>query len=123
MVRHGGSSRRRRCPGSSAVACLPCSTAGLAALTCKSRSPPCSAPEGGGKSASLGGQHPVFQPILPPLAPARFALAAGALVLLVVAFAHIRDGELGQPELGCEPGVVGCYLLLDALPERSTALP
>ncbi len=76
--------------------------------------------EGGGKERfALRGQHPLFQPILAAAGTGKpRSLAAGALVLLVAAFAHIRDGELGQPELGGEPGVVGCYLLLDTLAKQ-----
>ena len=76
--------------------------------------------EGGGKKRfPLRGQCPLFEPILTATGTGQSRpLAAGALVLLVAAFAHIRDGELGQPELGSEPGVVGCYLLLDALTKQ-----
>lgn len=45
-------------------------------------------------------------------------LAAGALILVVAATGEIRDGELGQPELGAEPGVVRGDLLLDTLPKQ-----
>lgn len=76
--------------------------------------------EGGGKERfPLRGKPPLFQPILTTVGTGEpRPLAAGALVLLVAAFAHIRDGELGQPELRGEPGVVGCYLLLDALAKQ-----
>ncbi len=64
--------------------------------------------EGGGKERfPLRGKHPLFQPILTAAGTGEpRPLAAGALVLLVAAFAHIRDGELGQPELRREPGVL-----------------
>ncbi len=58
--------------------------------------------EGGGEQRRpLGGKPPLLEPILAAVGPRQSRpLPTGTFILLVAATVEIRDGKLGQPELG-----------------------